>query len=498
MEQSYHILQDQLKSYCADGPYPMHMPGHKRNLSPGPGLPYDFDVTEVEGTDDLHHADGILKEAMERTGKLYGSRRTWYLTCGSTCGNLAMMYAAIPRGSEVILARNCHKSVFHGAELLGLTVHWLMPEKLPDFGIPGSVRPESVEKMLRQYPQSRAVFLTSPTYEGIGSDIESIAELVHREGKLLLVDEAHGAHFGLFHGSAAGGYFPDSAVQLGADLAVQSAHKTLPSLTQTAWLHLGSDRISEEAVEQGLSVFETSSPSYPLLASLDGCTGLLAKEGPELFGKWEKRIDGIRAKAGEWKNLRILGPEDAEADRQAVFSLDFGKFLIRDAFFRRSGRELEEFLRREELLEPEMSCGRNVLLMTSCGDSEEGFDRLFHALEHLNAWLGEQKSQAAETEKCREEGIPALSEERQAVPLEEAAQRALHGKARKILLEQAEGEISAEYVMAYPPGIPLLIPGERISAEDIRTIRNLQREEGHIRRSAPGQILDNTGEVYVL
>ena len=498
MEQSYHILQDQLKSYCADGPYPMHMPGHKRNLSPGPGLPYDFDVTEVEGTDDLHRADGILKEAMERTGKLYGSRRTWYLTCGSTCGNLAMMYAAIPRGSEVILARNCHKSVFHGAELLGLTVHWLMPEKLPDFGIPGSVRPESVEKMLRQYPRSRAVFLTSPTYEGIGSDIESIAELVHREGKLLLVDEAHGAHFGLFHGSAAGGYFPDSAVQLGADLAVQSAHKTLPSLTQTAWLHLGSDRISEEAVEQGLSVFETSSPSYPLLASLDGCTGLLAKEGPELFGKWEKRIDGIRAKAGEWKNLRILGPEDAEADRQAVFSLDFGKFLIRDAFFRKSGRELEEFLRREELLEPEMSCGRNVLLMTSCGDSEEGFERLFHALEHLNAWLGEQKSGAAETEKCREEGMPVLSEERQTVPLGEAAQRALHGKARKILLEQAEGEISAEYVMAYPPGIPLLIPGERISAEDIRTIRNLQREEGHIRRSAPGQILDNTGEVYVL
>lgn len=498
MEQSYHILQDQLKSYCADGPYPMHMPGHKRNLSPGPGLPYDFDVTEVEGTDDLHHADGILKAAMERTGKLYGSRRTWYLTCGSTCGNLAMMYAAIPRGSEVILARNCHKSVFHGAELLGLTVHWLMPETVPGFGIMGSIRPESVEKMLRQYPQSRAVFLTSPTYEGIGSDIESIAELVHREGKLLLVDEAHGAHFGLFHGSVAGGYFPDSAVQLGADLAVQSAHKTLPSLTQTAWLHLGSDRIPEEAVEQGLSVFETSSPSYPLLASLDGCTGLLAKEGPELFGKWEKRIDGIRERAGEWKNLRILGPEDAEADRQAVFSLDFGKFLIRDAFFRRSGRELEEFLRREELLEPEMSCGRNVLLMTSCGDSEEGVDRLFHALEHLNAWLGEQKSQAAETEKCREEGMPVLSEERQAVPLEEAAQRALHGKARKISLEQAEGEISAEYVMAYPPGIPLLIPGERISAEDIRTIRNLQREEGHIRRSAPGQILDNTGEVYVL
>ena len=498
MEQSYHILQDQLKSYCADGPYPMHMPGHKRNLSPGPGLPYDFDVTEVEGTDDLHHADGILKEAMERTGKLYGSRRTWYLTCGSTCGNLAMMYAAIPRGSEVILARNCHKSVFHGAELLGLTVHWLMPEKLPGFGIPGSVRPESVEKMLRQYPRSRAVFLTSPTYEGIGSDIESIAELVHREGKLLLVDEAHGAHFGLFHGSAAGGYFPDSAVQLGADLAVQSAHKPRPSRPQTAWLHLGSDRISEEAVEQGLSVFETSSPSYPLLASLDGCTGLLAKEGPELFGKWEKRIDGIRAKAGEWKNLRILGPEDAEDDRQAVFSLDFGKLLIRDAFFRRSGRELEEFLRREERLEPEMSCGRNVLLMTSCGDSEEGFERLFHALEHLNAWLGEQKSGAAETEKCREEGMPVLSEERQTVPLGEAAQRALHGKARKILLEQAEGEISAEYVMAYPPGIPLLIPGERISAEDIRTIRNLQREEGHIRRSAPGQILDNTGEVYVL
>lgn len=521
--QGESVLQEQLEAYCSSGMYPMHMPGHKRHLAPVPGLPYDWDVTEVEGTDDLHHAEGILKEAMDRTAELAGSRKTWYLVGGSTCGNLAMMYAAVPCGGEVILARNCHKSVFHAAELLNLKVHWLMPERVPGYEIPGSIRKEQVEELLLRYPESAAVLVTSPTYEGIVSDIPGIAQAVHKKGKVLLVDEAHGAHFGLFRDTEAGRFFPDSAVHLGADLAVQSAHKTLPSLTQTAWLHQGSDRVAARAVEQALSVFETSSPSYPLLASLDGCTGLLRERGEALFARWRQHLLEIRKRASEWENLKILGPEDQKERPEAVFALDPGKLLIRDAHAVRSGRELGAFLRERERLEPEMCCGPDVLLMTSCGDTEEGWRRLERSLEHLNAFLGQESGRlqagekepsgcpegvregvthrdeaAEETGRREEAGLPLLTEEKQAVSLAAAAQAALHGRARKVPLEQAEGEISAEYVMAYPPGIPILIPGERIREEDIRAIRRLCREEDRIRRSAPGQILDNPGEIYVL
>ena len=530
-----HILQDQLKDYCESGICPMHMPGHKRSLSPVPGLPYDWDITEVEGMDDLHQAEGILKDAMDRTRDLVGSRRTWYLVGGSTCGNLAMMYAVLPRGSEVIIARNCHKSVFHGAELLDLHVHWLMPEMVPDFDIPGSVRKEKVEELLLRYPDSRAVLLTSPTYEGIVSDIRKIAEIVHRKGKLLLVDEAHGAHFGLFRESGFDG-FPDSAVHLGADVVVQSAHKTLPSLTQTALLHLGSDRVSEAAIEQGLAVFETSSPSYPLLASLDGCTGLLKKQGKELFENWIRNRNRLWEKAAGWKNLRILGrAEQDKAGSKEIFLLDPGKIFIRDVRGERSGAELAELLRKYEKIEPEMCCGQNVLYMTSCADTKETWERLATALDHLNHFLipvedreeeaicrplfppssleeGQAKDpswwtapgeQPAE-EKGRPQGDFALfpleegQENRQEISLAEAAERALHGECRKISLAEAEGRISAEYVMAYPPGIPLLIPGERIRAEDIRAIRQLAGGGGRIQRSAHGRILDNAEEIYVI
>ena len=518
------ILRDQLREYCGLGIYPMHMPGHKRSLAPVPDLPYEWDVTEVEGTDDLHDAEGILKEAMDRTTKLVGSRRTWYLVGGSTCGNLAMLYAAVPFGGEVILARNCHMSVFHAAELLNLKIHWLMPERVPGYEILGSIPREQVEEILLRYPESSAVLVTSPTYEGICSDIGGIAEIVHRHGKILLVDEAHGAHFGLFRDAEERSFFPDSALHLGADLAVQSAHKMLPSLTQTAWLHLGSDRISPNAVEQALSVFETSSPSYLLLASLDGCTGLLREEGRSLFGRWRQHLLNIRKRAPEWENLRILGPEDQKESPEAVFALDPGKILIRDAYGQKSGEELGALLREREKLEPEMCCGPDVLLMTSCADTEDGWERLLAALEHLNTFLkldrGTRRALEEENQRScadsREGGIcrqqcrkvttswteaavlPPLTEEKQAVSLTAAAQAALHCRTRRISLEQAEGEISAEYVMAYPPGIPILIPGERISREDIQTIRRVWLEKGRIRRSAPGQILDNPGEIYVL
>lgn len=532
---TYSSLCEELKAYCTSGIAAMHMPGHKRVLKPVEGLPYDWDVTEVEGTDDLHHANGILKKAMDRTRDLVGSRRTWYLVNGSTCGNLTAIYAAVPRGSEVIVARNCHKSIFHAIEILDLKVHWLEPEMIPEFDVMGAVRKETVEELLDRYPASAAVVMTSPTYEGIVSDIAGIAKAVHHAGKVLLVDEAHGAHLGLFchhrtrnevqYKAQKNAHidredfsnhegkmtdepdclFPDSAVHLGADVVVQSAHKTLPSLTQTALLHLCSERVSEAALEQGLDIFESSSPSYPLMVSLDGCTGFLMDRGEEFFREWEREIRRTFTRASDWTELEILGEPGAELPR--IDTMDYSKLLIRSAHGIWNGPELGDFLRREGI-EPEMCCGQNVLLMTSCADTAEIWNRLWTALEHLNQALGEDRavqkasqgkknqlsakrmqSKTAEDQNLHEGtalekmsvGMPAL--EPSDLSLSAAAQKALHEGWEEVLLSEAENRIAAEYVMAYPPGIPILVPGARITSDTINYLQGLEETGTELRFS---------------
>ena len=221
-------LRDDLQFYTDSGIYPFHMPGHKRILKPVPELPYERDVTEVEGTDDLHHADGILKTAMERAADLWGADRSFFLVGGSTCGNLAGITAMVPYGSEVICQRNSHLSVFHAPELWGLKVRWLMPKTVtdPETGHPiccGSVDPDDVKDLLERFPEVKGVILTSPTYEGVISDVKTIAKICHdREDPIpVLVDEAHGAHLGLFRDPAATTetgttYFPSSSMAITA------------------------------------------------------------------------------------------------------------------------------------------------------------------------------------------------------------------------------------------------------------------------------------------
>ncbi len=296
-------LQQQLETLSA-ARYPLHMPGHKRRALPAPGLGCAaWDMTEIDGADDLHDADGILAAAMQRTAALYGSRRCWYLVGGSTVGLLAGIRALAPFGSEVIVARNCHKAVYHALELGQLTAHYLTPPVDAAFGIYGSVPPAAVAAALDAHPQARCVILTSPTYEGVVSDIASIARLCHAHGVPLLVDEAHGAHYLPF---AAQYGWQGGAVAAGADLVVQSAHKTLPSLTQTAFLQLNGSLADPAEVERQLDVFETSSPSYPLLVSLDGCTGWLAQQGCAAFAAWRARLDRFDAAAKKLQNTRIL------------------------------------------------------------------------------------------------------------------------------------------------------------------------------------------------
>ena len=594
-----HILQSQLQEYCQSGMYPMHMPGHKRSLAPVPGLAYDWDVTEVPGTDDLHAADGILKEAMDRTSMLFGSRRTWYLVNGSTCGLLAAVYACVPAGGEAVIARNCHKSVYHAAELLNLKVHWVVPPLLSEWEVFGSVPPAEVERALREHPSAKTVVITSPTYEGVISDIASIARICHAHGARLIVDEAHGAHLGLLRADGidtkdpscpektAGNrktgepaetdentrrtqsYFPESALHLGADIVVQSAHKTLPSLTQTALLHLGRGGLSaagegadaaaqdgihdgpalERRIEHALDIFETSSPSYLLMASLDGCTGLLADRGEELFTQWRGQIRRTDEVLAGLRHLKALHRENActGAGWENVYAYDDSRFLLRaDPECGVCGNDLSAFLRAECGIEPEMHCGGNVFLMSGCGDSPEGWETVRKALCRLDQFLsenagapasgggegaarkaqrecadripsGQQVTVLAESpcgaENPREYNMPLRGPEHMELPQEddmplfrqereefseisaetaltpaEAYRRVLAGGGDEVPLAEAAGRISAEYVMAYPPGVPVLVPGERISQQSIRILGQLSGSGSIMRYSLSEKI----------
>ena len=447
MNERYRLLE-QLKHYTETGLYPMHMPGHKRRVAPAPELPFGWDMTEVEGVDDLHEAEGILRQAMDRTARLHGAAQTWYLVNGSTCGLLAGIRALAPAGSRIIAARNCHKAVYHAMELGGLEPRWLLPPVIEPFGVYGSVTPEMVERALQETPDAACVLLTSPTYEGVISDIAAIANLCHQAGVPLLVDEAHGAHLGLAEG------WPRSAVQLGADLVVQSAHKTLPSLTQTAYLHLGKHSLVDPAeVERQLDIFETSSPSYPLLVSLDGCTGLLAADGAELFGDWSESLHRFDEKIGTLEKLRVLchGADRMESHSE-IFAFDPGKLAICTAGTAETGTSLAARLRKEYGFETEMACGRICLAMTSLCDAPTAVDRLAETLVELDREILASDRQ----EKLL---LPAPG------PLCCTIAQAVLRPAREIPLAEAEGEVSGEYIWAYPPGVPLSAPGETITRE---------------------------------
>ena len=463
------LLQSEIEK-ITDEMLPMHMPGHKRRLRPSDCLPYDWDITEISGADDLHAANGSLKEAMERASALWGSRRTFFLVGGSTCGLLAAIRAAAPFGSEIIAARNCHRSVYHAIELGGYKVHWIIPAQDRKFGISGPIGPEQVRSMLRRHPYSAAVILTSPTYEGVVSEIGPIARLCHSVSIPLIVDEAHGAHFGLFEE----GGFPESAVRLGADAVVQSVHKTLPSLTQTALLHIGGSLLREREVERQLGIFETSSPSYPLMISIDSCVNLLREEGSELFGRWKKNLDRFYRDAEEFRVIRVLGDDRLGRRTRRFSARDRSKILISFSEGGLRGAKAAQILRNKYGIETEMSSGMNVLAMTGPGDSDENYDKLYEALRSMDIVLwrrGEAENKGRTPLK--------VPEVRTACTI----LRAVNTPYEEVPLTECEGRICGEYLYIYPPGIPILAPGEYIMADHIRALTRAEADGNSVRHT---------------
>ncbi|MGA9518948.1 MAG: aminotransferase class I/II-fold pyridoxal phosphate-dependent enzyme [Trichococcus sp.] len=466
-------LLDRLKAHTASDSIPMHMPGHKRNTALlGTDLPYNIDITEIDGFDNLHGASGILNEYMEEIADFYGTKRSFYLVNGSTCGILAGIRATTRRGGKIAVARNCHKSVYHAIELFGLEAVYLMPEMDETFGIHGGISTASIADTLKKNPDTQLVVLTSPTYEGVVSDIAAISEICHGHGIPLMVDEAHGSHFNYSE------YFPASATALGADIVIQSLHKTLPSLTMTSFAHLNGDLISPEELARQLAIFESSSPSYVLMASIDRCFRLLRDEGEQLFENYNQRLSDFSEKMKQLEHLKVLcHGNDSPAAHPTFFAFDQGKILISAQGTGLTGQELSETLRSDHHIEMEMAYGDHALAMTSVCDTDAAMAALADALLAIDSTLssaaGEHAPYAATTlfslpeKQC--EIWQALESEKAVCPLERAA-----------------GQTAAEYIWAYPPGIPLLVPGERISAGFIRQIHALLEKGTRVYSDADG------------
>lgn len=451
-------LLNRLKDYAESDFYPFHMPGHKRreDILSFPN-PFAVDITEIAGFDNLHHPEGILRASMNRAARLYGSDRTYYLVNGSTCGILSAICACVKPGGTLLMARNSHKSAYHAVFLNNLDPVYVYPEIWEEYRLQGGVDAEQIRRILREETGIRAIFLTSPTYEGIVSDVAAIASLAHKKGIPLIVDEAHGAHL-VFGGEE----FPRSALDCGADLVVQSLHKTLPSLTQTAVLHLKSSLISPEQVERYLSLFQSSSPSYVLLASMDCCIEFMEREGRDRMKELGERLRRWEA-AAEFGRLSLL--PSASCPPGAV-GRDPSKLVISTLKAGISGVDLARRLREQYHLEPEMACEGHVLLLASLLDTEEGLNRLAFALSEIDGVLQDKEilNKAAFENKV----LPRLDRMIRCMSIFEAG----HAACRMADLEEAAGCVCGGFLTVYPPGVPAAVPGELITKELVKLIRS--------------------------
>lgn len=483
MADEYKTLFARLKEYSGENPVPMHMPGHKRNV---PGIAFleqlgaKYDITEIEGFDDLHAPQGILQEAMDRAAETWGSDRCFFLVNGSTGGVLAAVRAVSKPGGKLIMARNSHKSVYNAAELCELEPVYLRAPSVDGFGFCASIPIKAVEIAVRDNPGT-PVILTSPTYEGVISNISEIAVICHLYGSPLIVDEAHGAHLDL------SGAFTGGAVRAGADIVVQSLHKTLTGLTQTGLLHVSGGLVSPDAVAAQLAVFESSSPSYLLMASIDGTAELIRQRGGSLFKAWENRLDSFDRRIQDLKTLRVPGHGEyfdcqfncrmAGFARQSiageqVYDYDRSKIVISCEGTDTTGVALMERLREEYGIECEMAAGGYVVAMTGIGDTDGALERLAAAIIELDVMT------------CRT--LPRVPFSPPVIPPRcLSIKKTLQQKTQSLFLRDAKGRIAAEYVWAYPPGIPLVVPGEILTGE-LLTSFSIQRETGVKLRSTSG------------
>ncbi|HOM42311.1 MAG TPA: aminotransferase class I/II-fold pyridoxal phosphate-dependent enzyme, partial [Bacillota bacterium] len=442
-----------LRAYKNEGAVPFHMPGHKRgNIYKKTGLDFlsedilALDTTEVPGVDNLHCPEGAVLEAQSLAAEAFGADYTFFLVNGTTSGIYSMIMASANPGDKIIIPRNCHRSVY-GAVILGRLIPvYIEPEINYEFGIAMGIKPETLESILEKHSDAKAVVITNPTFYGVCSDLKRIAEIVHNRGMLLLVDEAHGSHF-CFNER-----LPISALEAGADMTSQSIHKTLPSMTQSSMLHVKSERVDIEKLKIFLQLVQTTSPSHILLASLDAARFIMQQYGRELLDDAIDWSNWARNEINDTEGCCCLGPD--RAGRYGAVDFDPTRLTVNFGASGISGTKAEEILRKNFKIQVEMSDLYNIVAITTIGDYRSDYEAFVKAVKKLVGTAEKRKA------KVMAPAVLLRPQEPSLMPWE-----AVYYEKEQVDMGKSTGRICGEMIIPYPPGIPVLMPGETISRE---------------------------------
>jgi len=431
-------MYEQIIKYLAKDIYPFHMPGHKRNPQFVPPNLLDLDMTEIPGMDVLSSPTGIIRELQTEIAQFYGAEHSFLLVNGSSAGILAAVCATCADGDTLVVPRNAHASVYNAMVMSGAMPKYIMPQMTAD-GLAGGIAPSAFDEL----PKGAAVLIVSPTYEGFVSDISAIASRVHSKGGVLIVDEAHGAHFPFSK------VFPPSALSQGADIVIQSLHKTLPAPSQCALLHVKGPRIDINRIKFLINAVQTSSPSYILMSVCDYMLRKLWQQ-PNFFEDYMYRLEKIRTHLPGEKSaaaLRLSGME--RVGENAIYDIDIGKLLF-TSHTGLSAEALAKMMANEYKVQMEMAAGRHILAMTSVADTDEGFNRLKVAIDGLNSKLP--------AIDVKDSLLPPFFMPEFVIP----PRQAVRLPSKEVPWEDAIGQVSGQLIAKYPPGIALVAPGERI------------------------------------
>ena len=455
-----------MQRYLAERAQPFHTPGHKggrgapecllRHLGPST---LELDLAVVPGLGDLFDRQGPIRESQKLAAALYGADSSYFLVNGTTGGVYAMVLATVGPGEKIIVPRNIHRSVMGALILSGAVPVFVRPELDPEFQIAMNVPAESVAAAIQDHPDAKAVLMVNPTYYGVTADLKAVVELSHSRGMAVLVDEAHGPHFRF------SSHLPPDGISAGADVVVQSTHKILASLSQSSLLHCQGDRIPVPRLESMLQLTQSSSPNYILLASLETAVAQMRESGSALVDRSVALARQARSVIDTIPGLRCLGPE--RAGSPGVNGVDPTKIVVGVGGLGLRGNEAENWLRRNGGVQPELSDANNVLFLITLADDVPSVRRLTDALTALaHAHSGGVSRQT----------LPQLVFPDEPAPLLLSPREAVFGRRERIAFGASSGRICAETITSYPPGIPILCPGEQITPAAVDYCRALQRQ----------------------
>lgn len=447
-------LFDVLVDHVKKNPVSFHVPGHKYGQINQPQANRYFrqvlqiDATELSGLDDLHSPEGAILEAELLLASLYQTKKSYFLINGSTVGNLAMIMATCNEGSKVLVQRNCHKSILNGLSLAKANPVFLEPEFNQEWKVPSGLPLETVKEAIHLYPEARALILTYPNYYGMGYELQEIIKEAHQHDIPVLVDEAHGPHFIL------GAPFPPSALQLGVDMVVQSAHKTLPAMTMGSFLHVNSSRVNNDKVREYLAMFQSSSPSYPIMASLDLARNYLATYKPNDLTFLLNEIQRFKKELADIPAIKVLDYPNDNGDPLKITLQSRSRL---NGFGLQ--RKLEEVSIFTELADP-----NNLLFIFPLLKEGQSFPLKDAVLKIKQALADLPLKDAEEGFELASQNISTL-----AIPFKDMVNITVN----EVEITATLGEVCAETIIPYPPGIPLLIKGERITKDKLSQLNRL-------------------------